>query len=190
MNPFIKGKHIVLRALKKEDVKIWFNWFNTPEITGCMNKGIFPNTFESQEEFYRNIQKSKTDIQLAITAHDHDDISGIIGLHKIDWVHRHADVSIVIGNPSHFGQGKASEAVELIVRHAFHKLNLNKLTSGMWEPNAGCRRCFEKNGFIQEGIIRKQFFYQGEFVDEFRFGLLRHEWEQTQKSKLNQGNRK
>ncbi len=178
MNYFLEGKDIHLRPFKKTDIHIWYEWFNSQETTEHMNKGLFPNTEAAQEEFFQSLMKSKKDIQLAIVLKDADTLAGTIGIHKIDWVHRHGDISIMIGDKSMSGEGLGSEAVALIVDHAFTKLNLHKLTSGMWSSNTSSRKCFEKNGFVLEGTLKEQFHYKGSYVDEIRMGLLREEWEQ------------
>jgi RimJ/RimL family protein N-acetyltransferase len=64
-----------------------------------------------------------------------------------------------------------------MVAHAFEKLNLHKVTAGMWASNVGSRRAFEKNGFRLEGTLRESFWAGDRFVDEWRLGLLRSEWE-------------
>ena len=177
MNRFIEGKKIYLRPFTKSDISIWFDWFNDPLITEYMNKGVFPNTESAQEEYFKSLLKRKRDVQLAIVLKESEALIGIVGIHKIDWVHRHGDVSILIGDKKLWGRGIAKETVGLVVRHAFKKMNLNRLTSGMSGLNIGSKKCFEENGFILEGTKRKHFCYNGRYVDEYMLGLLREEWE-------------
>jgi len=178
MNKFLEGERIYLRPFTESDISIWFDWFNDSLITEYMNKGAFPNTKLAQEEYLNFLSKSKNDLQLAVILKENDSLIGIVGIHKIDWIHRHGDVSILIGDKSQWGKGIATEAVSLIIKHAFEKLNLRKLTAGVWSSNVSSRKCFEKNGFKLEGTLREQFFYKGSYVDEYRMGLLRKEWEQ------------
>lgn len=176
MNYFLDSEKIYLRSFKKSDINIWYDWFNDSVVTEHVNKGIFPNTESSQEEYFNTISKSKNDVQLAIILKENDLLVGIIGIHKIDWIHRRGDISVFIGDKSQWGKGLATEAISLVIKHAFTKLNLRKLTAGMWSSNAGCKRCFEKNGFALEGTLKKQFFYKGSYVDEYRMGLFREDW--------------
>jgi RimJ/RimL family protein N-acetyltransferase len=180
MSKFLDGKQIYLRPFTKSDIPTWYDWFNSQELTEHMNKGAFPNTEEAQEEFYNQLVKSKNDVQLAIILKKDDSLVGIVGIHKIDWIHRHGDVSIFVGDTKLRGKGIGTEAISLIVRHAFNKLNLHKLTAGMSSLNVGARKSFEKNGFIIEGNLRENFFYKGSYVDQIAMGLLREEWERSQ----------
>lgn len=179
MKYFLEGEKIYLRAFIRSDIPIWFDWFNDPLVTEHMNKGAFPNTETAQEEYFQYLSKSKNDIQLAIVLKKDDLLTGIVGIHKIDWIHRRGDISIVIGNREFWGKGIASEAIALITEHAFMKLNLNKLTAGVWSSNIFSKKAFEKNGFIEEALLKKQFFYKGAYVDEIRLGLLQEDWEKV-----------
>jgi RimJ/RimL family protein N-acetyltransferase len=172
-----EGNRIALRALAAADVPVWHAWFNSAAVTEHMNKGIFPNTEEAQLEHLRSLSKSRSDVQFGIAVKKSGQLIGIIGIHKIDWVHRHGDISIVVGDSHWWGKGVATEAIGLMVRHGFEKLHLHKLTAGMWATNEGSRRSFEKNGFALEGTIRQSYFHKSGYVDEWRLGLLRSEWE-------------
>lgn len=176
---------IGIRSLGNLDLPIWHAWFNSPIVTDQLNKGMFPNTPSKQEEFFRKVYSSSTDVLFGIDDVENDVLVGVVGIHQIDWVHRKGDISIVIGNPEYWGKGVASVAISLTVRHAFEKLNLRRLAAGMWGNNAGSRRCFEKNGFRLEGTFRKSFFYKNEYVDELRYGLLRDEWNKDTSEKEN-----
>ena len=180
MNEFLSGEQIYLKPFSRTDIPIWHSWFNSQELTEHMNKGAYPNTEEAQEEFFQRLSKSKNDVQLAIALKTNDSLVGIVSIHNIDWLHRRGDVSIFVADTAHWGKGIATEAISLIVRHAFTKLNLHRLTSGMSSLNVGSRKSFENNGFIIEGTLRKHFFYQDSYVDELVMGLLREDWEQSQ----------
>ena len=177
MNYFINGEKIYFRALNKGDIPVWFDWFNDPIITENMNKGAFPNTGVAQEEYLSYLSRSNNDVQLAIILKENDSLIGVVGVHKLDWIHRHGDLSILIGDRTCWRKGIATEAISLIVQHAFGKLNLYKLTAGMWSSNVSCKTCFEKNGFVLEGTVRKQFYHKNSYVDEYRLGLLKEDWE-------------
>ncbi len=176
MNYFLEGKQIGLRAFSKADLPIWYGWFNDPTVTEHMNKGIFPNCIEKQDAFYQAMTGSHEDLQLAVVLKEDETLSGVVGIHNISWVHRHADVSIVIGNKSCWGKGIATKAIALIVEHAFLKMNLRRLTAGTSAKNVASIRCFTKNGFVQEGIKRGHLFKNGIYHDIVTFGLLKNEW--------------
>ena len=172
---------VYLRALESQDIDVWCGWFNSTPVTDFMNKGIFPNTVEKQTEFFLRISNSQTDVQLGICLREQsiETLVGIIGIHGIDWVHRRGDVSIVLGSHG-AGKGVGTAAIGLIVRHGFEKMNLRKLTAGMWANNFACIRAFAKNGFVREGVLKESYHYKWGYVDELRYGLIRPDWEKAQ----------
>ena len=157
----IEGTTIYLRPLGEADIPLWASWFNDPDVTMHMNKGAFPNSELAQREFLAQLSRSTSDLQLGIVVKENDRLIGTIGLHEIDWIHRHASISVVIGEKAYWGQNLGTQAVGIIVKHAFRKLNLHRLTAGMWSSNLHCRSCFGKNGFQLEGTLRDSYFFDG-----------------------------
>jgi [ribosomal protein S5]-alanine N-acetyltransferase len=176
MKWFMEGTKVCLREPRRSDIKVWYRWFNDPQVTAYMNKGIFPNTELRQNEFYEHISKSKNDVQLAIITKRNGFLIGTIGVHSIDWVHRNGEVSIVIGDQSYWGRGVATEAITLIINHAFNKMNLNRIYAGVSSLNQGCIKAFKNTGFEVEGKKRKHLFYRGTYVDVIMLGLLKEEF--------------
>ena len=68
-----------------------------------------------------------------------------------------------------------SEAVEKIIRYGFEELNLNRIEAIVGPENVPSLRLMEKNGFVQEGRLRKHYPSENGFEDSLVFGLLREE---------------
>ena len=55
-NPYIVGKSIYLRHPTLEDVEgDWYEWLSDPEITKYLPERYWPNSIESQIEFFNNL---------------------------------------------------------------------------------------------------------------------------------------
>lgn len=158
------------------DPDLWMlkTWLNDFSVTEFMNKGQYPITYEEIQIYNHKIKDSPNDVRFVYKKKDRVAIC-VIGIHKIDWIHRRGDISLIV-NPEFTGKGHGTSAISLIVAHGFEKMNLHKLTAGMWSNNMGSIRAFEKNGFVHEGTLRENYFYRGEPVDELRYGLLRKDW--------------
>lgn len=74
------------------------------------------------------------------------------------------------------GKGYATEAIHLIVEHAFNKMNLRKVYAGMVHGNEASKKTFEAVGFHVEGTLRKHFYLNGKYLDCYRMGLLKSEY--------------
>jgi len=180
--PRLESQRILLRAFTQGDIALCYQWFNDPNVTHYMNKGYTVNTEATQWAFFEKISESETDLQLAITDKGNGTLIGTVGLHKIDWRHRRGDVSIMIGHADYWKQGYASEVIGMLVDYAFSKLNFRKITAGVWSPNIGCQKAFEKNGFSIEGNLKEQFLCDGEFVSQVCYGLIRADWNSEKSS--------
>ncbi|MCK4899416.1 MAG: GNAT family N-acetyltransferase, partial [Anaerolineales bacterium] len=75
-----------------------------------------------------------------------------------------------------WGKGFGTDAVSVILRYAFHELNLHRVSLGVFEYNRRARRSYEKVGFSVEGRIRGDMLRQGRRWDVFIMGILREEW--------------
>lgn len=96
---------------------------------------------------------------------DGDSHVGNIRLSNIRWVHRRAEVAMLIGSRAHWGRGIGATAIGLLSAHAFEKLTLHKLTAGILEPNVRSRRAFEKAGFNCEAVLRRHALTDGAYCD-------------------------
>ena len=102
--PFLEGDGINLRELRETDLEgSWYKWFNDSVVTKYQNKKIFPNTRENQKKYYSYLQSSNADVVMAIVDEETNKHLGNVGLHKIDWVHRYAELGIVIGETAEIG---------------------------------------------------------------------------------------
>jgi len=85
------------------------------------------------------------------------------------------DIGVWVGHPFQ-GKGYGTEAVRQILEYGFEKLQMEKIEAKVFLGNSASRRTMEKVGFQLEGTIRKGAKKQGEFLDEWLFGIIREEF--------------
>ncbi len=172
---FLKGNKIDLCPLDCEgDLTHYVPWVNDQENTKYMAVGNYPSTKTQLKEYLQHYCDSKN-ILLGIFLKKGGRHIGNITLHRIDHHNRIGEIGILIGDKAARGKGYGSEAVKLIIQHAFQRLNLHRLTTGMVEGNTASQKMFEKAGFKQEGRLREHFYLDGKYQDCLRYGLLRSE---------------
>jgi RimJ/RimL family protein N-acetyltransferase len=174
MTEFITGTRCSLRELRQEDVDgRWGAWFNDPEVTRYMFRGVFPNTREQQLAFYESVvTTSDNDLVLAIVTEPENEHVGTIGLHRIDWINRSAEFGIVIGEASARGRGIGTEATWLICRHGFQRLNLHRIWLGVFASHTSAVAMYERLGFVREGVMREEILRDDKREDKLIMGLL------------------
>lgn len=174
MSVFLRGERCSLRPLRREDIdEGWAEWFNDPEVTRHMLRGVFPNTREQQVAFFESVVTgSANDLVLAIVSEPDGEHVGTIGLHRIDWINRCAEYGVVIGAASARGRGIGAEATRLICRHGFGKLNLHRIWLGVMASHDAAIRMYEGVGFREEGRLREEILRDGRWEDKLVMGLL------------------
>ncbi len=172
--PFLENEHFYMRELRESDLDgHWYAWFNDSLVTQFQNKKIFPNTREKQRAYFDSIQNSDTDVVLAIIDKHTEQHFGNVGLHRIDWVHRSAELGIVIGEMDFWGKGYGKEAWRLITEYGFHVLNLHRIWAIVMSGNEASAKCAEAAGFRREGHFREMFYKNGTYLDAFYYNMLK-----------------
>ena len=167
-NKYLNGNIVYLGILTIKDMKLIYKWFNSKEITSKINKGYFPNTLNLQKKYFNKLTRSENDLQLSVNDKVSNLLIGTVGVHKIDWIHRTAELSIII-NSNEKSKGAGTETIKLISNHCFKKLNLRKLKAGFWSNNIASKKVFEKNNFKFEFKRLKEFYYKGKYLDSLHY---------------------
>lgn len=102
---------------------------------------------------------------------------GEIRLDHVDEQHRSATLAAGIGDPALLGNGLGTEAVRLVLRHAFTDLGLHRVGLRVLEYNTRAIRAYEKCGFVVEGRERQAANVDGKWYDDITMGVLADEYE-------------
>ena len=71
------------------------------------------------------------------------------------------------------GKGIASKCLKAVIKYAFEKTELEKLTSGYYKLNKASAKVLEKNNFKIEGVRKKEKLLAGKRVDYVEVGLIK-----------------
>jgi RimJ/RimL family protein N-acetyltransferase len=171
---FIEGERIYLRGVYLSDAnENYRRWMNDDQVTQYLESRFYPHSVESIASYISHVNESPDSVLLAIVIKDKNAHIGNIKIGSINWIHRFADVGIMIGEKAYWGQGLATEAIKLVVDYAFNKLNLRRLEAGCYANNPASLRAFQKAGFIEEGRLKQRYFWNAEYVDRVCLGIVR-----------------
>jgi RimJ/RimL family protein N-acetyltransferase len=174
VSDFLVGDRIYLREIRLSDVnETYHHWMNDPEVTRYTESRFFPNSMEALQKYVSRVSGDRQHVFLAIVLKKDDRHIGNIKLGSINWIHRFANVGLLIGEKDCWGQGYGTEAIRLVTEYAFRVLDLRRLTAGSYSNNISSFKAFLKAGWQQEGIRKRQYFSNGEYVDEILLGVER-----------------
>jgi diamine N-acetyltransferase len=99
---------------------------------------------------------------------------GLIDLFDFDPQNRRAGIGIVIQSIENRKQNIGSEALELLIKYAFHNLNLHQLYANIAAENTASIALFTKFGFEKIGVKKDWTLVSGSFKDEALYQLINH----------------
>lgn len=169
------SEDIRLRPIRVDDADAILEWINDPEVTRNF-AALGRITREQEIRFLEATIASDTDRLYAIETFD-GALLGTAGVHKIWWPARNGRLGIVIGRKEAHGKGYAQRALRLLCGVAFGELGLHKVWLVHYATNARMRHVARKLGFVEEGVLRDEYFHDGVFHDMVRHSLLEGELE-------------
>ncbi len=175
LGPVLTGPRIRLQPPRPDDFPTYLRWFADRVVTRYLVQR-HPPSLRQEEAWYERMAESRDDVVWAIVLSSSGVPIGATGLHRIDWRNRHAFNGILLGEREEWGKGYATEAIRLQTAYAFQELNLEKVLTEVYAPNAASRRTMERAGFQACGVRRRNVFLDGEWHDEWLGEILRDEW--------------
>jgi RimJ/RimL family protein N-acetyltransferase len=174
LGPILEGERIRLEPSRADWLPDYISWFADMRVTRYLLLRT-PMSLKQEEEWFEATSKDRNTVHWAITL-DGQPI-GVTGIHNIDWISRGAMTGTLIGLPSEWGKGYATEAVRLRTAFAFRELNLERLETFSFAPNAGMHKALERAGYRRIGTRTRSMFREGSWHDTILFELLRSDWE-------------
>lgn len=174
----LTGATVTLRPFDRRHTERTRAWANDAELARLLDRGR-PVCDTEHERWFESIQKRDDCVFFAIENNGDGRHIGNVWLWGIDWRHRKAEVRILIGEAGSQGRGQGSEALSLLARYAFERLNLHKLHAFVLGINPRARRAFEKAGFAVEGVLRDDRWADDRYVDVYLLGRLAAAQSQT-----------
>ncbi len=169
----LRGARVLLRPLASGDLRRCVKWFSDPQVTQFLGRNV-PVTLAEEERWFRDYLR-RGDEQIFAIEVDGRHV-GNLGLHKVDRVHRKADVGIVIGETTYWSRGYGTDAMRAALAYGFDHLGLNKVSLDVLEDNLRALRSYEKCGFVREGVHREDVFKDGRFLNVVRMSILAREF--------------
>lgn len=173
------GGRVVLRPYRLEDAEAVADWSHDPETTRWMGPRFrLPRTVEVvRERLEELLSNPPSDGEFFVVA---DAVTGAyrgaVDLTSIDAVDGVGVLSLVIARAKDRGRGLGTEAVGLLLDHAFGPLALNKVELRVSAGNPAALRCYQKAGFRVEGRLRDHSLVEGHYHDLLCLGILASEW--------------
>lgn len=93
-----------------------------------------------------------------------------------DTLKRWLDIGIVLCDSTNWGHGIGTAACKQWIKEMFQLFDyLPHVGFTTWSGNIGMQTIGEKIGMTREGVIRKVRYWENEYYDSIKYGILRDE---------------
>ncbi len=158
----------MLRAMRSSDITPQHvAWLNDPAVVRYSNQRFVQHTLDSSLRYLNSFEGS-ANLYLSARLHTTDQAVGTLTAYRSPQ-HGTADIGILLGERSLWGQGLGLEAFALLADALAAEPRLRKLTCGMLACNHGMVAIARRAGFVQEAVRRGQELVDGQPTDLLYF---------------------
>lgn len=176
---FIECDRIDLRVPDEADIPFLIEGVNHPKVRRYITHFRRPHTEERYREErwpYDTNEDGVTLLPVPREGEFADEPVGSVQLAPLDESRGWANLGLWF-HPDAWGRGYALDACAHLLDYGFRELSLHRISATVMAPNEGSRTLCERLGFTHEGTVREAHVFDGERVDDERYGLLAREWE-------------
>jgi [ribosomal protein S5]-alanine N-acetyltransferase len=174
--PTLTGHNVVLRELRTSDAQSLFAMLTTEEVSRFISPP--PSTVEGFERFIAwtlRMRTAGTYACFAVTLKGHDTAIGIFQVRELEHGFGTAEWGFAIGSPF-WGTGIFADGADLVLEFAFETLGVHRLEARCAVKNGRGNGALRKIGAVQEGVLRKSFLRNGEYLDQVLYGVIEDDW--------------
>ena len=175
--PVLTGTQVVLRELRASDAPSLFTLLTTEEVSRFISPP--PTTVDGFERFIawtHRQRRAGSYTCFAVTLANDDTAIGIFQLRELEPGFGTAEWGFAIGSP-YWGTGVFQEGAELLVSFAFEAVGVHRLEARAAVRNGRGNGALRKIGAVQEGLLRKSFLKNGEYLDQTLWTILDEDWQ-------------
>jgi RimJ/RimL family protein N-acetyltransferase len=170
--PPLVGKLVRLRTRTAADIPLFVRWYGDPDVRHWLHISEAPEpTFETEQARFQQTESDATRFSWIIETGGAKPL-GVIALVALDRAHGRAELGISIGEKAYWGRGYGTDAIRVLLAHAFGTLRLRRVTLITDADNERGIRSYEKVGFVKEGVLRAHRLRYGRPIDMLAMAVI------------------
>jgi RimJ/RimL family protein N-acetyltransferase len=174
--PVLTGSMVTLRELRLSDAPSLLAMLSTDEVARFISPP--PTTVEGFERFIAWTHRERAAgnyVCFAVVPHGMDSAIGIFQVRQLEPGFATAEWGFAIGSP-YWGTGMFVDGARLIVEFTFETIGTHRLEARAAVLNGRGNAALKKIGATQEGILRKSFLRNDEYLDQALWTILAADW--------------
>jgi RimJ/RimL family protein N-acetyltransferase len=178
--PVLTSETITLRELRASDAPSLLAMLSTEEVSRFISPP--PTTVEGFERFIAWTQRERAAgnyICFGIVPHGMEHAIGLFQVRQLEPGFGTAEWGFCMGS-EFWGTGIFVEGARQVVNFAFETVGVHRLEARAAVKNGRGNGALRKMGAVQEGVLRKSFLRNGQYLDQVLWTILDCEWEAPQ----------
>ena len=178
--PVLESETITLRELRASDAPSLLAMLSTEEVSRFISPP--PTTVEGFERFIAWTQRERaagTYICFGIVPHGMEHAIGLFQVRQLEPGFGTAEWGFCMGS-EFWGTGIFVEGARQVVNFAFETVGVHRLEARAAVKNGRGNGALRKMGAVQEGVLRKSFLRNGQYLDQVLWTILDCEWQAPQ----------
>jgi RimJ/RimL family protein N-acetyltransferase len=174
--PVLTGSMVTLRELRISDATSLLAMLSTEEVARFISPP--PTTVEGFERFIAWTQRERAAGNyacFAVVPHGMDTAVGIFQVRQLEPGFSTAEWGFALGS-AFWGTGMFMDGARLVIDFAFDVIGTHRLEARAAILNGRGNGALRKIGAMQEGILRKSFLRNGEYLDQALWTILDEDW--------------
>ena len=174
----LQGRRLHIRRARHEDAKTRFWWFSNPTVTRYLplaGTAVLPME-DIQQHLARVATTDRPELAVGIDLKGEGPVGCGGFRHFEDGA---AELSLIFGEPTTWGHGLGSEAMELLLEFAFGPLQLVRVWLIVRADNARAVALFRRFGFVEVERQIAAVAIESTPRDKLRMELRREQWREA-----------
>ncbi|WP_141530738.1 GNAT family N-acetyltransferase [Bacillus cereus] len=166
---------IKLEPFKKSNFKQLINWIDSNEFLIQWSGNAF--TYPLDEQQLEKYIESANTLAFKIIDDETEEVIGHISLGQIDNINKSARIGkVLVGDTKMRGRSIGKYMMKAVLHIAFEELKLHRVTLGVYDFNTSAISCYEKIGFVKEGLLRDSKKVGDTYWNLWEMSMLEYEW--------------
>ena len=182
--PVLTGSMATLRELRLSDAMSLLSMLSTEEVARFISPP--PTTVEGFERFIAWTHRERAAGNyacFAVVPHGMDTAVGIFQIRQLEPGFGTAEWGFAIGS-AFWGTGMFMDGARMVIDFAFNSIRTHRLEARAAVANGRGNGALRKIGAMQEGILRKSFLRNGEYLDQALWTILDEDWKQQRGTRI------
>jgi len=174
--PVLAGSNFILRELRREDAPSLLAMLTTEEVARFISPP--PTTVEGFERFIawtHHERQMGTYICYGIVPAGMTTAIGLFQLRSLEPGFRSCEWGFAIGS-QFWGTGLFVESAQAILNFGVDAVGLERFEARAAVANGRGNGALRKIGAVQEGVLRRSFFRNGQYYDQVLWSILAEDW--------------